>query len=136
MKKTLLFSLLLIGCSEASFESVKQTCTVTQTEITCPDGSSMPLPRDGRDGAPGIDGRDGLDGIDGKDGEPGTMIDIIDPCGDGPGHDEVILRFDNGLFLAWYLDLGFTVLDEGRVYQTTDQQQCKFQILANEVVTL
>lgn len=131
---------LLTACGEATFESVKHTCTVTSTDIVCPDGSTMPLPQDGVNGAPGvdgIDGRDGIDGIDGQDGAPGTLIDIIDPCGDDPNNpDEVLLRFDNNLFLAWYKNLGFSVLQPGVIYVTTDKQKCKFEIVGNAVVAL
>lgn len=87
--------------------------------------------KDGTDGVNGTPGIDGVDGNDGRDGDPGTVITILDPCGDDPGlPDEVILVMANGTYLAWYKNLGFTVLQEDTVYVTTDWQRCKFKINA------
>lgn len=65
-------------------------------------------------------------------------IRIIDPCGDGPGHDEVVLIFPGGEVMAWYLDLGLTLLEPGVVYRTTDTQRCLFMVdpETNEVVEI
>lgn len=131
MKKIIgLIALLgLTACGSTRFEAVKMTCSIEAGVIICPDGSESPLPQNG------VDGRDGQDGTDGVDGRDGTLVDVIDPCGDGPGVDEVLLQFNDGLILAWYKDLGFSVLTEGNNYQTTDAQKCKFTILNGEVIS-
>jgi hypothetical protein len=91
---------------------------------------------DGRDGVDGTDGRDGVDGTDGRDGidlTPGayTVTELIDPCGDGPSFDEVLLRLANGQVMAHYAGGGnlqfLTVLAPGS-YVTTDQQACRFNV--------
>lgn len=55
---------------------------------------------------------------------------FIDPCGDGPGFDEVLLRTSQGDLLA-YFESGnkrfLTVLVEG-TYRTTDKQRCRFRV--------
>lgn len=61
-----------------------------------------------------------------------TQIDqIIDPCGDGSGYDEVVLKLTDGSFLA-YFEQGskrfLSIIPNGS-YQTTDQQACSFTIL-------
>lgn len=99
---------------------------------------------DGKDGVNGIDGKDGTNGVDGKDGADGqdgedgqdAVLEIIDPCGDGPGHDEVLLVMFDGSILAWYYDLGLSLLEEGVTYQTTDAQRCRFQIIEGTVEEL
>lgn len=64
-------------------------------------------------------------------------IEIVDPCGDHKGHpDEIVLIFSDGSVLAWYKDLGFSVLEEGVVYQTTDKQKCKFKIENGQVIEI
>lgn len=135
--KLLLIILVLPACGERNNKG--PSCSVTATQIICPDGSSVNLPEDG---LPGVDGRDGVDGVDGTNG---SVIEILDPCGDyihgnSPNNpnsaDEVVLRLDNGLFLAWYKDLGFVVLDQGVIYQTTDKQKCSFMIQNDQLVNL
>lgn len=131
----LLLVMLIFGCDKypTGAEQYK-SCTITQTKMLCPDGTEYDLPVDGRDG---LDGADGEDGVDGMDGAPGTIIAVYDPCGDKLGHpDEVLLLFDDGSILAWYLDLGFTVLIEGVQYVTTDKQKCEFMVLNGEVIEL
>lgn len=134
--KNLLVLIALLGltaCGNSSFEAVKaQTCTVSNGLISCPDGTSeaIPVPKDGLDGRDGIDGIDGVDGIDGRNG---TEFKIVDPCGDGPGADEVILILDDGRVLAWYQSIGFSLLNENTAYQTTDSQKCKFTVMGGEV---
>lgn len=79
---------------------------------------------------------DGLDGEDGSDAVQSQfqVVEVIDPCGDydGPGnsddHDEVLLKLQDGTILAWYKNLGLTILMPGFNYQTTDKQKCKFRI--------
>jgi uncharacterized coiled-coil protein SlyX len=72
-----------------------------------------------------------------------SVVGLVDPCGDGPGYDEVLLKMSDNSYVA-YFQTGngnnqkrfLTVLDEGAPYQTTDQQACVFQILNGEVVEL
>lgn len=156
MRTYILLSILglLSACGQnATFEAVDYQCRIEGEYIICPDGSRVQLPqdgidgrdgRDGIDGAPGQNGDDGRDGIDGNDGRDGTIVNVIDPCGDyvhpnGPDSvqsiDEVILHFDDGTFLAWFKNLGLTVLHENVSYQTTDKQKCNFTIINGQVVS-
>jgi hypothetical protein len=133
----LLLMLIITACERARFEPVDYQCTIQNNEILCPDGTSAPLPQDGDPGIPGRDGTDGINGIDGADGKDGTTIDVVDPCGDDPNHpDEVILLMGRDLYLAWYKNVGFSVLEESVAYQTTDKQKCNFSIVNGEVVSL
>jgi hypothetical protein len=76
------------------------------------------------------------DGTDGLDGEDSLIVDIVDPCGDGQGPDEVIMVMADGSFIAWYKNLGFSVLEENKAYVTTDKQKCKFSVSNGEVTEL
>ena len=60
--------------------------------------------------------------------DQGTILEIVDPCGDGPGVDEVVLIFEGSLFIAWYKNVGMTVLEPYTTYRTTDQQKCEFRL--------
>jgi hypothetical protein len=66
----------------------------------------------------------------GTDGDDGTFAisEVLDPCGDGPGADEVVLVFATGEWIAWYSGLGLSILAPGGSYQTTDQQACTFSV--------
>jgi len=64
------------------------------------------------------------------------ILAIIDPCGDGLGYDEVIIKLQGPLYLAWYQNLGLVVLNENQNYSTTDAQQCGFRIVNGELVLL
>lgn len=115
---------LLSSCGRyASFSYETTQCTVVRTDngatISCPDGSVVNV----ADGTNGTNGTDGVDGLDGAD----SIIEVIDPCGDGPGVDEVILRLNDGRLLAWYQGKGLSVLDPGS-YVTTDEQKCRFLV--------
>lgn len=85
---------------------------------------------------------DGVDGENGADGQDGTtsnfaVAEVHDPCGDGPGHDEVILELVDGSYLAWYKNLGLSLLNQNVHYRTTDSQKCDFKIDSNgDVVEL
>jgi hypothetical protein len=61
------------------------------------------------------------------------IVAVIDPCGDGPGFDEVILQLADGTLIA-YFESGsrrhLSILGPGN-YQTTDQQQCLFSVDSN-----
>lgn len=64
--------------------------------------------------------------------ETNLMVkELIDPCGDGPGHDEVILRMTDGTLISYFEQSNrrfLTKLGAGN-YKTTDQQGCLFTIL-------
>jgi len=62
------------------------------------------------------------------------ISDIVDPCGNGPGHDEVIIVFADGAAIAWYKNLGLVALSEFTAYVTTDAQHCRFEIQHGQVV--
>lgn len=66
------------------------------------------------------------------------VIDLIDPCGDGPGYDEVLVRMSNGDLVA-YFEQGsnrfLTVLTRNAYYRTTDAQGCNFYLGAAGTVS-
>lgn len=128
----------MLGCGSTKFESKGGNCSVTEQPdgalVTCQDGTSGRIydGTNGQDGINGNDGRDGVDGEDGLDGAPGrdgidAVIEVIDPCGDGPGADEVLLRLSTGELVAWYQGLGLSVIGEG-MWVTSDQSRCVFTI--------
>lgn len=51
--------LTLTACGNSSFTAVK-TCTITDTQIVCPDGTAINLPVDGQPGLPGAPGQDAV----------------------------------------------------------------------------
>ena len=59
---------------------------------------------------------------------------IVDPCGDGPGFDEVLLKTSAGLIA--YFETGgnrhLSILGNG-TYQTTDAQSCIFTVSNGEI---
>lgn len=91
-------------------------------------------------GPQGPKGEPGEPGAPGQPGEPGApgadaVLAIIDPCGDHPGHqDEVLLLLSNGQYLAYFRGFGseefLTILEWGKSYVTTDDQECHFKISA------
>jgi len=122
----LILLFVLTGCGKD--KTIYKSCTVDANYLRCPDGSVTELPRDG------YDGRDGIDGVDGIDGENGAVQAIYDPCGDLPGYpDEIVLIMSDMTILAWYKNLGLTVLEPGVGYQTTDKQKCRFRVINGEV---
>lgn len=60
-----------------------------------------------------------------------SVVEYIDPCGNGPGFDEVLLHTRSGKYIA-YFESGsnrfLTVLQPNVNYVTTDQQRCAFKI--------
>lgn len=60
-----------------------------------------------------------------------TIVEQYDPCGNGPGFDEVLLHTRSGKYLA-YFESGsnrfLTVLQTNISYRTTDQQKCYFTL--------
>lgn len=134
------------------------TCSVWQADngavITCggnsvvvfngpagADGESIVGPQ-GPKGDPGKDGVDGKDGIDGQDGAdapptPYTVTELIDPCGDAPGYDEVLMRLHNGLLVAHFASgtkQFLTVIGPG-TYMTTDGTACTFTVSPSGIVS-
>jgi len=105
---------------------------ITDSNILCSGVNGS----DGKDGQDGTDGEDGMDGEDGQDGEDGTdgIVELIDPCGNGPGFDEVLFRLSSGALVAWYKNLGLAVLTPG-TYRTTDKQRCTFTVHSDLSVT-
>jgi hypothetical protein len=66
-----------------------------------------------------------------------TTSEIYDPCGDGPGPDEVILKIVSGKFVAYFERINnefFSLMPDG-TYQTRDQDACTFNI-KNGIVEL
>lgn len=118
----------------------------------------------GENGKDGVDGRDGVDGKDGvscevvplangaqvtcgdssvviEDGEDHDysaydISEIVDPCGDYPGHaDEVLLRTYGGEYLSYFEDGSkrfLSVLEFGKNYVTTDRQRCRFMLSTSQ----
>ena len=65
-----------------------------------------------------------------------NIVKFIDPCGDGPGYDEVPLKTSSGKLIA-YFEVGnkrFLSVLSNDTYQTTDQQACVFRVLNGEVL--
>ena len=64
-------------------------------------------------------------------------IDLVDPCGHGPGYDEVLVRVSPGRLFAYFEQGGNRFLTElvPGVYQTTDAQRCVFTVHSNGAVT-
>jgi len=59
------------------------------------------------------------------------VTSVIDPCGDGPGVDEVMIQLQGDLYIAWYRPVGIVVLAKDIRYTTTDRQRCEFIIGIN-----
>lgn len=100
------------------------SCSVTQlangVRVTC--GTSNAVIYNGQDAAPSAY----------------EVTEIIDPCGDGPGFDEVLLKLANGKIMAHYAGGGnlqfLTILSPGN-YTTTDASACRFNVDNNNRVT-
>ena len=61
-----------------------------------------------------------------------SIVSMIDPCGNGPAYDEVLLRTKSGQTIAYFQSGSnefLTVLEPG-TYRTTDTQQCNFTMSA------
>lgn len=106
--------------------------------ITCEDGTTAVI----YNGVDGLDGQDGADGEDGEDGEDApptayTITEIIDPCGDQSGFDEVILRTANEELLAHFASgsLQYLTLLPPGSYVTTDGHSCYFTVHSDMSVT-
>jgi hypothetical protein len=106
------------------------SCSVTQVSngaiISCENGTSAVL----------LNGQDGADGSPAP-ATPYTVTEIIDPCGNSPGFDEVLLRLHNGQIMAHYAQgaLQFlTILSPG-TYRVTDGTNCVFTVHPDMSVT-
>lgn len=69
------------------------------------------------------------------------ITELVDPCGDGSGWDEVLLRLGDGRLVAYFesaqnanANRFLTVLSAGS-YQTTDAQHCHFSVSASNVLS-
>jgi hypothetical protein len=111
--------------------------------IVGPKGDSGPRGNTGKSGETGPAGPQGETGVPGQNGQdapinPYSVSELIDPCGDGPGYDEVLIRFADGSLVAHYAGGGnlqfLSVIRPGN-YQTTDQQACSFTIQPDLSVT-
>lgn len=80
-----------------------------------------------------------MDGTDGQDAPPTpyTVTELVDPCGDGPGYDEVLMRLANGQLVAHFASgaLQFLTMIGPGSYATTDQQACQFTVQPDGSVT-
>lgn len=59
-----------------------------------------------------------------------NVVGLLDPCGNGPGYDEVLLRLSSGRTIAYFKNASnefLTVLEPG-YYKTTDTQACNFTV--------
>lgn len=58
-----------------------------------------------------------------------NITEFVDPCGNGPGYDEVLLRTSSGKLVAYFESGGsrfLTTLKPSSSYQVTDGTGCKF----------
>lgn len=86
-----------------------------------PKGDSIVGPP-GRDADPAIP----IVGPPGQD----SIAELIDPCGDEVGYDEVLIRLTDGRLLAYFESGGnrfLSVLPPGS-YRTTDSSSCAFTV--------
>lgn len=69
----------------------------------------------------------------------GMVVEIVNPCGDQPGFDEVLLRLSTGQIIASFSDNAsgantrFTTIGNGS-YSTTDGTNCAFTVLNGVVL--
>ena len=107
--------------------------------------------KDGKDGAAGEKGETGATGAQGPTGEIGprgekgdsgadgisAIYEIIDPCGDSEGYDEILLRLNDGQLMAYFENGNnrFLSLLPPGLYITTDSQKCLFKVNDDLTVT-
>lgn len=133
MKKLLIISMLAILASCSGKDGLNgsvgpkgadgSSCSVTQTIngliISCTDGTSAVL----------LNGKDGED----APSTPYSITEIINPCGDSPGFDEILFRTHSNQIIAHFSSGGLqflTILSPGS-YRTTDSESCLFSINSN-----
>lgn len=94
----------------------------------------------GLDGSNGIDGTDGTNGVDGVSYPPLQLTQLVDPCGPSGAHDEVLVKVQDGVNVRLLASFSnnisgdytrFSVLNVGTNYQTTDTDNCFFDVLAD-----
>lgn len=118
--------------------NVGTSCSAEQVSngaiITC--GDSIVLISNGVNGLDGSDGADGMDGADAPP-TPYTVTELIDPCGDQSGFDEVLLRLANGQLIAHFAQGSKQFLSSigPGTYQTTDGHACIFVVHPDMSVT-
>jgi hypothetical protein len=60
-----------------------------------------------------------------------SIVEFVDPCGDGNGYDEILLKTSSGKVIA-YFEQGnnrhLSLLEADTLYSTTDAQRCQFKI--------
>jgi hypothetical protein len=105
--------------------------------ITCDDGTQS-IVMNGEKGDKGDIGSVGETGEKGDNGTNGIspVLETIDPCGNGTGFDEVIIKTSSG-FIAYFEDGSkrfLAKLDVGS-YRTTDQQACRFSVNVDGSIT-
>lgn len=86
-----------------------------------------------------LDGAAGTNGTDGQDAPPTpyTVTEMLDPCGDESGYDEILLRLANGALIAHYASGSqqfLTSIGPGN-YVTTDGHSCYFTVNSDMSVT-
>lgn len=64
-------------------------------------------------------------------GDP--IVEYYDPCNNGPGFDEVLMRTRSGKYIAYFEETGsskrfLTILQPGSNYVTSDTQKCYFTL--------
>jgi TolA-binding protein len=59
-----------------------------------------------------------------------TIVDFKDPCGNGPGFDEVLMKTKDGKYIAYFESNGnrFLSIIENGSYRTTDESGCYFTV--------
>jgi hypothetical protein len=68
------------------------------------------------------------------DMEPSFIEEIVDPCGDSAGVDEILLRTRDWQYIAYFQNGNrrmLTILEPEVWYQTTDSQKCNFVITSS-----
>jgi len=125
MRYVLVWVIVAIAAIGCGFDDGKDgsSCSVETVQggavISCTDGSGSLI-------------TSGVDGLDGGD----AFIELIDPCGDGPGFDEVLLRLTDGRLVAYFEQGGnrfLSVISDGN-YRTTDAQGCYFSVSGGNVL--
>lgn len=103
--------------------SCSVTAAVNGAIVSCTDGTSVVI-------------LNGTDGEDGEDAPPTaySFTEVIDPCGDSPGHlDEVLFKTYDGHIVAHYShgSQEFLTLIPPGSYVTTDGTSCYFTVDSN-----
>lgn len=124
----LLLSLLLISCADngkngkngKNGASCSVESTVSGAIITCADGTTAII-LNGEDAPP----------------TPYSVVELINPCGDSSGFDEILFRTHNNELIAHFSSGGLqflTILTPGN-YVTTDSGTCNFTVHPDLKVT-